>query len=309
MVYVCTLSKELQEQAKGELNEDERRRDEDIEYIRKWIQKQPHLKIRTDDAFILRMLRGCKFSLERTKEKVDMHYAFKTALPEWFKNRDPNNKTVRDILKLGVFLPLKETDADGRRIILFRQSSYNPDKHHMDDVLKAMYLVVDVFLETDEIYQITGVVLILDMKGLTTGHMLQFPPTVMKKCMLLWQEGYAVRNKCQHYINSSSLFETLYNAFKVFFKEKVRRRLKVYGSNYEVMYKEIPKRIMPKEYGGETQTIQEITDHWLNIIDSKRKWILEEENYFVDESKRPEKPKKAEDLFGLAGSFRKLEID
>lgn len=88
-----------------------------------------------------------------------------------------------------VFLPLKETDAEGRRIILFRQSSYNPDKHHMDDVLKAMYLVVDVFLETDEIYQITGVVLILDMKGLTTGHMLQFPPTVMKKCMLLWQVG------------------------------------------------------------------------------------------------------------------------
>ncbi|RXG55516.1 Alpha-tocopherol transfer protein-like [Armadillidium vulgare] len=201
MVYVCTLSKEIQEQAKRELNEDEKRRDEDIEYIRKWIQKQPHLKIRTDDEFILRMLRGCKFSLERTKEKIDMHYTIKAAIPEWFKNRDPEDPKVREIFKLGVMFALKEKDDKGRTIFMFRQSAYSPDLHHVDDVVKAMYILVDVYAEIDEVSQITGLVMILDMKGLTAGHMLQFPPTVMKKSMVLWQ-GVCNSQQVSHYINS-----------------------------------------------------------------------------------------------------------
>ena len=44
--YVCTLSPELQKQAKDELNEDPARRQQDIETIRKWLKKQPHINAR-----------------------------------------------------------------------------------------------------------------------------------------------------------------------------------------------------------------------------------------------------------------------
>lgn len=54
-----------------------------------------------DDWTILRFLRGCKFSLERTKEKLDMFYTCKTLCPEWYKNRDPQDKKLREILELG----------------------------------------------------------------------------------------------------------------------------------------------------------------------------------------------------------------
>ena len=44
-------------------------------------------------------------------------------------------------------------------------------------------------------------------------------------------------------------------------------------------------------------------------IDEKRDWLKEQEKYGVDESKRPGKPKTPVDLFGMDGSFRKLNVD
>lgn len=41
------LSKELQEKAKSELNEVPERIKDDIEYIKQWLSKQPHLKAKT----------------------------------------------------------------------------------------------------------------------------------------------------------------------------------------------------------------------------------------------------------------------
>lgn len=43
---VRPLSKELQKKATNELNEDPNRINEDLEHIKKWADKQPHLKIR-----------------------------------------------------------------------------------------------------------------------------------------------------------------------------------------------------------------------------------------------------------------------
>lgn len=59
------------------------------------------MKLLSDDQFILTFLRGCKFSLERTKEKLDMHYTLKTMIPELYKNRDPFDPVTSKILSLG----------------------------------------------------------------------------------------------------------------------------------------------------------------------------------------------------------------
>ncbi|XP_049942692.1 retinol-binding protein pinta-like [Schistocerca serialis cubense] len=83
------ISPELQAIAQKNLNEDPKRRDEDIKHIKEWLKKQPHLKARDDDQWILTFLRGCKFSLEKTKHKLDMFYTMRSALPEIFINRDP----------------------------------------------------------------------------------------------------------------------------------------------------------------------------------------------------------------------------
>lgn len=77
----------------------------------------------------------------------------------------------------------------------------------------------------------------------------------------------------------------------------------------EALYKVVPRRLLPKEYGGDAGTIQEISNDLEKRLIANRDFFIEDEKYGVDEKKRVGRPKNADNLFGLEGSFRQLAID
>nr|XP_045595426.1 alpha-tocopherol transfer protein-like isoform X8 [Procambarus clarkii] len=307
--YVCTLSKELQQRAKEEINEDPARRAADIEHIRDWLKHQPHIRARTDDWTILRFLRGCKFSLQRTKEKLDMFYTCKSLCPEWYKNRDPQDKKMRAILELGPCLPLLGYDKEGRRVVLTRWGRYDPSKAPVSDLMRATLAVIEVWMEEDEQASVTAMVTIEDCRSLGFSHIAVLKPAFVKKAAMVLQEGYPMRPKGLNYINTPAAFDTVFNIFKSFMKEKMKKRVHLHGNDLESLHRQVPKEVLPVEYGGTNGTVEEITKYWLERVDARRDWLLEDEKYGVDESKRPGKAKTSADLFGIEGSFRKLTVD
>jgi hypothetical protein len=54
----------------------------------------------TDDQRIMTFLRGCKFSLEKVKRKLDMYFTMRTAVPEFFNDRDVTRPELKEILDL-----------------------------------------------------------------------------------------------------------------------------------------------------------------------------------------------------------------
>lgn len=52
-----------------------------------------------------------------------------------------------------------------------------------------------------------------------------------------------------------------------------------------------------------------VSEQFKKKIEEYRDWFLEDEQYGVDESKRPGKPKSAQELFGIEESFGKLNVD
>ena len=46
-------------------------------------------------------LRGCKYSIERVKEKLDMYYTIRTALPELMIDRDPFEQKTAAVIRMG----------------------------------------------------------------------------------------------------------------------------------------------------------------------------------------------------------------
>lgn len=54
----------------------------------------------TDDQWLVAFLRGCKYSLERTKEKLDLYYSLRSTAPEMY-NVKFNSPRFNDILDTG----------------------------------------------------------------------------------------------------------------------------------------------------------------------------------------------------------------
>jgi hypothetical protein len=51
-----------------------------------------------DDQRIMTFLRGCKFSLEKVKRKLDMYFTMRAAVPEFFNDRDVTRPELKEIL-------------------------------------------------------------------------------------------------------------------------------------------------------------------------------------------------------------------
>ena len=50
-------------------------------------------------------LRGCKYSLEKAKKKIDTSMTVRNLLPEFFSGWDPKRPELQAALKLGYLLP------------------------------------------------------------------------------------------------------------------------------------------------------------------------------------------------------------
>lgn len=101
MLNIRPLSIELTKIAKKELSEVPERIPNDVKALRAWLDTQPHLNPNLNDQFLVSFLRGCKYSLERTKEKIDTYFTMKTAMPEILVNRDPTDPILLKLIRLG----------------------------------------------------------------------------------------------------------------------------------------------------------------------------------------------------------------
>lgn len=74
--------------------------------------------------------------------------------------------------------------------------------------------------------------------------------------------------------------------------------------------KHLPIEILPNEAGGKAGPMMELYDKVLKNMEENREFFLEEEaSLRVNEALRPGKAKSASDLFGIEGTFKKLDID
>jgi hypothetical protein len=121
-------------------------------------------------------------------------------------------------------------------------------------------------------------------------------------------EGFPIRTKAIHFINPSTGFDTLFRLFRGFLSEKIQNRLFIHDS-FEALHKVIPKKYLPEEYGGTVGSVDSIISTWKTKLIKHRDFFLDDAQYKTNENKRVGEPKSAMDLFGVDGSFRKLEVD
>lgn len=63
-------------------------KEDDMQMLRDWYKKQPHLPPLTDAELVL-FLHSNYYRMEPTKATIDTYFTVRTHVPEFFSNRDP----------------------------------------------------------------------------------------------------------------------------------------------------------------------------------------------------------------------------
>ncbi|KAL6262976.1 hypothetical protein P5V15_005765 [Pogonomyrmex californicus] len=273
------LTSEDERYAAVHLNETNETKESAVVEIRRWIEESDNLRMRIDDFFILRFLRTCKFNIEKTKMRMQNYYKQRSDLPEWFMNKDPFQSELQELLNLGLFLPLRKRDNQGRVVIIIRGTRHDPRIHKISDICKIGVLATEMATKNYNAISVYGIALFIDVANPTMRHAVQMRPHVIMNLVHCWQSSYPIRVSVLNIINAPEYVNVVVKIFRSFMNEKMKSRLNVYTQKtMQDCFKDIPVNILPVEYGGTDGTLQELTEYWKNLIEENRDWLISDEN-------------------------------
>ncbi|CAK1549782.1 unnamed protein product [Leptosia nina] len=275
----------LAAKAREELNEDPLYIDEYLSSLREWISTQPHLRVRTDDQWLVTFLRGCKYNLEKTKAKLDLYYTLRTVAPEVYCLRYSDPK-IYGLLETGAVLTMPKTKGPAEpRVILLRPGWYNPSEFTFMELMAVMIFQHQICYMEDDNMTVAGMINVVDLKGTSVAHVRQALFQI-RKLIRITQDAAPTRMKGIHILNTMMLFESCYNLVKHLLSEKIRSRLQIHNKNYEQFYRSVPREVLTVEYGGQGGTTREIIDYWKRKFAQYEAWFREDFQYKSDELKR-----------------------
>ncbi|XP_024888240.1 alpha-tocopherol transfer protein-like isoform X1 [Temnothorax curvispinosus] len=279
----------------------------DIQSLREWCEKQPHLP-KIEDSFLALFLHSNYYQMEPTKNTIENYYTTRTHLPEFFCNRDPlEEKKLQQAFKVTAILSLNGITKDGYKIIYGTYLDPDPSNYIFNDNAKYSTMLHDIYFLTDGTNN--GYTYIVDASKLSFGHVARMSPLGLKKMLYYIQNAAPMRLKGIHVINAPSAMELFMNTAKPFMKKEIMDIIHFHPS-FKSLSEYIPVDVLPNEMGGKAGSVHELAEIQVKKLEDYREWfLLDEVNRRVNEASRIGKSKSVNDLFGIEGSFKKLDID
>ncbi|XP_039752305.1 clavesin-1-like [Pararge aegeria] len=279
----------------------------DIQKLREWVKIQPHLptKYLTDLDLII-TYHCCDNSAEVTKQVLDLHYTLRTLFTELFKDRSPDQRII-NTMNTTLFAPLPTPTVNGYRAIYCCLLKADARLFNFSDIIRTIMMVIDLWQLAEGTWP--GFVIIIDMHLATLAHISKLDLMTLRHTLYFLQECMLVKLKEVHFINAPSFMDKLMMLLKPFMKKALMDIIRIHETDSQALYKYIPKKAFPKDLGGEYKTRTELRDELIRWVGENKQYYIEENKRRVDESLRPGGKKSVEDLFGIQGSFKKLDID
>lgn len=282
---------------------------QDIETIRDWLTKQPHLPEKVDDIIIERFLLACRGSLERTKTVMDLFFRLRAEAPEFFTNRDPRQPCVQATLKTLDTVTLPKRTPEGYQVYIHRLNDTDPEKFDFLAYGKTFFIILDSRFRQETTIP-NGDIPVFDMAGFTFKHLTRLMSALgaVKKYMQITQDSHPVRLKQIHIINTNSLVKQLMNFIKPLMNSEVKKLIH-FHSNMDTFVEFIPLDMLPEEYGGTGGTLASMREFHAKQIEDSRDWLMQNP-WLSDERKRPGASRRSiTDSATINGSFRSICLD
>ncbi|XP_076178565.1 clavesin-2 [Ptiloglossa arizonensis] len=304
--YGSVLSGTTKIIARDELREDDATREQTLDQFRYWIQTHPSIKrCRTDAAFLLRFLRTKKFNLPMAEQMLERYLSIRQRYPNWFQNLDIEDPDIEAIVDAGYLVPLPDRDRNGRRVILSCAGRFDPYKYTSAQMARTHSLVVEALMD-DEENQVRGYTYINDESGLTMGHLSAWSLMDIRNMLRCIQNSTPMRHKETHFVNIPSCATKIIEFAISLLNNKLRARISVH-KNLKELKAAIDPSSLPKEYGGD-MPLSEMIAEFKKTLKKQRDDIKALDDMYI-EILSPDYRQISDNLSGMAGSFRKLEVD
>lgn len=248
------LPPEWAEKARLELGEDPSQTPARLEELRERLREtgSDHADLCEDESFYLTFLRARKFNVEKTVKLVRRYWEMRRRYPDVCRFAAASkHRRFHDTKAISVLQDRGHFEAP----VILAKIDYFDLSH-----ITPMYVVRQYYtlLETcslDPLTQVSGVHLILDLQGVNLKHIRMMTPTFVSTAVSLTQESFPMRCRGVHVVNQPFGFEAIYALFKPFLAEKLRRKIRVFGSNWRALHEHVPPAVLPHLYGGRRQGI------------------------------------------------------
>ncbi|XP_058456583.1 uncharacterized protein LOC131433978 [Malaya genurostris] len=278
---------------------------EDVQKIREWMEKQPHLP-KISDLEIILFLHSNYHRIEPTKNTIDAFYTCRTHVPEFFSDRDMLSNELKTLMNLIVIVPLTIPTQDKYDVIYGKVINSDTTQFSFESALKYLTMIADVVQR--ESGAVHGYTFVLDMEGVTMGHVTKLSIGTVKKFLHFLQEAMPVRLKGIHMTNVVPFIDKILLLIKPFMKKELLAILHLH-STAETLYPFVHQECLINELGGKAGQLMELREKFNLHMTENRDFLLEEEKKKAVEDKRPGKPKDSGTIFGMEGNFKKLDID
>ncbi|XP_055528169.1 alpha-tocopherol transfer protein-like isoform X2 [Wyeomyia smithii] len=278
---------------------------EDVQKIREWMEKQPHLPKITDLEIIL-FLHSNYHRIESTKTTIDSFYTCRTHVPEFFDARDITSRELHTVMDLVTIIPLSIPTKDKYTVIFGKLLISDATLFSFESTLKFLTMIAEVVQRENG--AVHGYTFVLDMEGVTMGHVTKLSIGTVKKFLHFLQEAMPVRLKGIHLTNVVPFIDKILILIKPFMKKELLAILHLHSTN-ESLYPFVQRDCLTSELGGKAGSLMTLRDNFNMHMVEARDYLLEEEKKKAIEEKRPGKPKDSGSIFGMEGNFKKLDID
>ncbi|XP_022904650.2 clavesin-1-like [Onthophagus taurus] len=306
--YVCSLPLDVKKVALEELREDESIREQSLEQMRDWINKNTNIKrCRTDAPFLLRFLRTKKFSVPLACEMLERYLIVRQLYPNWFKNLDWEDPDIKNIIEDGYLVPMLERDS-GKTILFSCAGRFDPHKYTAAHMIKVHSIISETLMD-DETNQVHGYTYINDEGGFQMAHLSLFTLTDIRNALKCIQHSSPMRHKENHFINIPPSAVKLLDFAMGFLSEKLKGRISLHKS-VEELHKKINPKLLPKEYGGDVP-LKEMIEKFKLKLQEKKETLLALDDMYIEIEKSNQFVSEINEELGLGveGSFKKLQVD
>ncbi|KAG5880892.1 hypothetical protein JTB14_001468 [Gonioctena quinquepunctata] len=232
---------------------------EDLMTVKTWLTNlnDDYVPPNVQDHLIVLFLMSCQNDVEITKNTILSNYKLKKNAPEIHDDRNINRSDIQVAINT------------------IHLSSI-PVRTDEVPIMKVSYMLMDI---TQEKNPPPGLIVVIDMKGFGLMHMTKLKLGAFKKYVTFLQEGFPMRMKEIHILNSVYFIDKVMALIKVFMRNELIGLIHFHtpAIQEEELFKIIPKKCLPKDYGGDLPSEKELHEITMQQFrDRQEFWVMEE---------------------------------